>query len=132
MSRAFSPLRGETRPQKRICPPQTCSPHSDLSHPPLEDWCTERVHHFSLVWQLRDTLGFPPLQSVLLPPADHVLGDTIGVSPTAYGPRAGHLSVQWFTLHHPKQGRWGLSFVVEGVTSSRPSRHPKSDMSSSA
>ncbi len=45
-------------------------------------------------------------------------------SPTAYGPRAGHLSVQCFTLHHPKQGRRGLSFVVEGVTSSRPSRHP--------
>ncbi len=53
-------------------------------------------------------------------------------SPTAYGPRAGHLSVQCFTLHHPKQGRQGLSFVVEGVTSSRPSRHPKSGMSSSA
>ncbi len=45
-------------------------------------------------------------------------------SPTAYGPRANHLSVQHFTLHHPKQGRRGLSFVVEGVTSSRPSRHP--------
>ncbi len=53
-------------------------------------------------------------------------------SPTAYGPRAGHLSVQCFTLHHPKQGCQGLSFVVEGVTSSRPSRHPKSGMSSSA
>ncbi len=53
-------------------------------------------------------------------------------SPTAYGPRAGHLSVQYFTLHHPKQGRRGLSFVVEGVTSSRPSRHLKSSMSSSA
>ncbi len=53
-------------------------------------------------------------------------------SPTAYGPRAGHLSVQCFTLHHPKQGRQGLSFVVEGVTFSRPSRHPKSGMSSSA
>ncbi len=78
MRRAFSPLRGETRPQKRICPPQTRSPHSDLSHPPLEVWCTERVHHFSSVWQLWDALGFPPLQSVLFPPADHVLGDTIG------------------------------------------------------
>ncbi len=40
-------------------------------------------------------------------------------SPTAYGPRAGHLSAQCFTLQHPKQGRQGLSFVVEGVTSSR-------------
>ncbi len=53
-------------------------------------------------------------------------------SPTAYGPRADHLSVQCFTLLHPKQGRRGLSFVVEGVTSSRPCRHPKSGMSSSA
>ncbi len=53
-------------------------------------------------------------------------------SPTAYGPRAGHLSVQCFTLHHPKQGRQGLSFEVECVTSSMPSRHPKSGMSSSA
>ncbi len=53
-------------------------------------------------------------------------------SPTAYGTRAGHLSVQHFTLHHPKQGRRGLSFVVEGVTSSRPSRYPNSGMSSFA
>ncbi len=79
MRRASSPLRGETRPQKRICPPRTRSPHSDLSHPPLEVWCAERVrHHFSSVWQLGDALGFPPLQSVLLPPADRMLGDTIG------------------------------------------------------
>ncbi len=50
-------------------------------------------------------------------------------SPAAYGPRAGHLLVQHFTLHQPKQGRRGLSFVVEGVTASRPSRHPTSGMS---
>ncbi len=53
-------------------------------------------------------------------------------SPTAYGPCAGHLSVQHFTLHQSKQGRRGLSFVVEGVTASRPSRHPNSGMSSFA
>ncbi len=53
-------------------------------------------------------------------------------SPAAYGPRAGHLSVQHFTLHQPKQGRRGLSFVVEGVSASRPSRHPISGMSSLA
>ncbi len=53
-------------------------------------------------------------------------------SPAAYGPRAGHLSVQHFTLHQPKQGRQGLSFVVEAVTASRPSRHPISGMSSFA
>ncbi len=51
-------------------------------------------------------------------------------SPAAYGPRASHLLVQHFTLHQPKLGRRGLSFVVEGVTASRPSRHPNSGMSS--
>ncbi len=53
-------------------------------------------------------------------------------SPAAYGPHAGHLSVQHFTLHQPKQGRRGLSFEVEGVSASRPSRHPISGMSSLA
>ncbi len=52
-------------------------------------------------------------------------------SPAAYGPRAGHFSVQHFTLHQPKQGRRGLSFVVEGVTASRPSRHPNSNATQS-
>ncbi len=79
MRRAASPPRGEARPQKCICPPQTRSPHSDLSQPPLEVWCAERVHpHFSSVWQLGDASVFPPPQSVLLPPAGHVLGDTVG------------------------------------------------------
>ncbi len=79
MRRAASPPRDEARPQKRICPPQTRSPHSDLSQPPLEVWCAERVHpHFSSVWQLGDTFVFPPLQSVPLLPAGHVLGDTVG------------------------------------------------------
>ncbi len=61
----------------------------------------------------------------------HVRGHS-RFSPAAYGPRAGHLSVQHFTLHQPKQGRQGLSFVVEGVTASRPSWHPNSGMSSFA
>ncbi len=43
-------------------------------------------------------------------------------SPAAFGPRAGHLSVQHFTLHQPKQGRQGLSFVAEGAAASRPSK----------
>ncbi len=79
MRRADSPPRGEARPQKHICPPQTRYPRSNLSQPPLEAWCAERVHpHFSSVWQLGDAFVFPPLQSVLLPPAGHVLGDTVG------------------------------------------------------
>ncbi len=36
MGRAASPLRGEARRLKRICLPQTRSPHSDLSQPPLK------------------------------------------------------------------------------------------------
>ncbi len=43
-------------------------------------------------------------------------------SPAAFGPRAGHLSVQHFTLNQPKQGRQGLSFVAEGAAASRPSK----------
>ncbi len=53
-------------------------------------------------------------------------------STAAYGPRAGHPSVQHFTLHQPEQGRRGLSIVVEGAAASRPSRHPISGMSSLA
>ncbi len=79
MRRAASPPQGEARPQKHICPPQTCSPHSDLSQPPLKVWCAERDHpHFSSVLQLGDAFVFPPLQSVIFPPAGHVLGDTAG------------------------------------------------------
>ncbi len=79
MKRAASPLRGEVRPQKRFCPLRTRSPHSNLSQPPLEAWCAERVHpHFSSVWQLGDASVFPPLQSVLWPPAGRMLGDTAG------------------------------------------------------
>ncbi len=108
MRRAASPPRGEARPQKRICPPQTRSPHSDLSQPPLEVWCAEKVNpHFSSVWQLGDASVFPP--STVRPFATRgprVRGHS-RFSPTAYGPRAGYLSVQLFTLHQPKQGRRG-------------------------
>ncbi len=79
MRRAASPLRGEVRRQKHFCQPRTRSPHSNLSQPPLEAWCAERVHpHFSWVWQLGDASVFPPLQSVLSPPAGRVLGNTAG------------------------------------------------------
>ncbi len=79
MKRAASPLRGKVRPQKRLCPPRTHSPHSNLSQPPIEACCAERVHpHFSSVWHLGDASVFPPLQSVLSPPAGRMLGDTAG------------------------------------------------------
>ncbi len=51
-------------------------------------------------------------------------------SPAVYGTRAGHPSVQHFSLHHPEQGRRGLSFTVEGAAASRPSQHPISGISS--
>ncbi len=51
-------------------------------------------------------------------------------SPAVYGTRAGHPSAQHFSLHHPEQGRRGLSFTVEGAAASRPSQHPISGMSS--
>ncbi len=79
MWRASSPLRDEVRLQKRFCPPRTRSPHSNLSQPPLEVWCAERVYpRFSSVWQLGDAFVSPPLQPVLSPPAGRVLGDTVG------------------------------------------------------
>ncbi|KAF4103526.1 hypothetical protein G5714_016409 [Onychostoma macrolepis] len=40
-------------------------------------------------------------------------------SPTAFGHRG---------LPHPNQGRHRLSFVVDDITPSRPSRHPNSDV----
>ncbi len=88
MRRAFSTLRGETRPLKRICPPPTRSPHSDLSYPPLRVRCAERVHqhHSSSVWQLGDASGLPPLPSIPLPPADHMIGDTLGYLLQRTGP----------------------------------------------
>ncbi len=88
MRRAFSTLRGETRPLKRICPPPTRSPHSDLSYPPLRVRCAERVHqhHSSSVWQLRDASGLTPLPSIPLPPADHMIGDTLGYLLQRTGP----------------------------------------------
>ncbi len=62
-----------------FCPPRMRSPHSNLSQPPLEVWCAERVHtNFSSVWQLGDASVFPTLQSVLSPPADRVFVDTVG------------------------------------------------------
>ncbi len=51
----------------------------------------------------------------------HVRGHS-RFSPAVYGPRAGHPSVQHFSLHHPEQKRRGLSFVVEGAAASRPSQ----------
>ncbi len=51
-------------------------------------------------------------------------------SPAVYGTRAGHPSVQHFSLHHPEQGRQGLSFTVEGAAAFRPSQHPIVGMSS--
>ncbi len=131
MRRDVSPLRDEARPRKRFCPPRMRSPHLNLSQPPFEAWCADPVHpHFYSGWQLGDAFVFPPLQLVHSPPGEPHVRRHSCFSPAVYGTRAGHPSAQHFSLHHPEQGRRGLSFMVEGATASRPSRHPISGMSS--
>ncbi len=106
MRRASSPLRDEVRPQKRFCPPRTRSPHSNLSQPPLEVWCAERVYpRFSPLAVLSPATARPFAAS-----GSRVRGHS-RFSPAAFGPRAGLPSVQHFTLRQPEQGRRGLSFV---------------------
>ncbi len=58
---------------------------------------------------------FPPLQSVPFAAGGPRVWGHSRFSPAAFGPRAGHLSVQHFTLHQAGQGRQGLSFVAEGA-----------------
>ncbi len=124
-------MRGQT--QKRFCLLRTRSPHSNLSQPPLDAWCAERVHpNFprSGSWGMRPS--FPLYSPSFRHQRARMCGDTLGSLLQRFRPRAGHLSVQHFTFHQPEQGRRGLSFVVEGAAASRPSRHPISDMSSFA
>ncbi len=125
MRRAASSTH-EARPdrKKRICPPQTRYPAQICHNQPLEAW----------LCRTSSPLIFPRSGS----------WGTRSSSPStvrpfaASGPRVrGHsrfflqrtdpvpaTSVQHFTLHQPKQGRRGLSFVVEGVSASRPSSTP--------
>ncbi len=113
--RAVSPLRGEVRPQKRFCPLQTCSPHSKPSQPPLGAWRAGRVHpHLFSVWQLGDALSFPRYSLSFRRRRATCVG-TQSILPCSVRTRAGHLSVQHFTLHQPGQGPQGLSFVAEGA-----------------
>ncbi len=104
-------------PQKRICLPQTRSPNSDLSHPPLEVWCASSFF-FGLA--IGERVGLSPSTVRPFTASGPRVRRHSRFSPTAYGPRANHLSVQHFTLHHPKQGCRGLSFVVEGLPSLLP------------
>ncbi len=100
MRRDVSPLRSEVRPRKRLCPPRTRSPH------------------------LKGRVRLSPFAArPLAAGGPHVRRHSF-FSPAVYGTRAGHPSVQHFSLHHPEQGRRGLSFTVEGAAASRPSRHP--------
>ncbi len=76
--RAVSPLRGEVRPQKRFCPLQSCSPHSKPSpSPPRGLACGMSSSSFILSLAVGGHVVFPPLQSVLSPPAGSVCGDTV-------------------------------------------------------
>ncbi len=73
--RAVSPLRGEVRPQKRFCPLQSCSPHSKPSpSPPRGLTCGMSSSSFILSLAVGGHVVFPPLQSVLSPPAGRVCG----------------------------------------------------------
>ncbi len=51
-------------------------------------------------------------------------------SPAVYGTCAGHPSAQHFSLHHPEQGRRGLSFTVEGAAAFQAFSTPHLSMSS--
>ncbi len=131
MRRDVSPLRGEARPRKRFCPPRTRSPHLNLSQPPFEAWCADLVHpHFYSGWQLGGRVRLSPSAARPFAAGEPHVRRHSCFSPAVYGTRAGHLSAQHFSLHHPEQGRRGLSFTVEGAAASRPSRDPISGMSS--
>ncbi len=84
--------------------------------PPRGVWGAERDHqHQPLsVWQGRRIRLSPPTTRSFATsgPCDRRHSR---LSSTAYGPHTGHFLVQCFTLHHPEQGRHGLSFVVEDV-----------------
>ncbi len=113
--RAVSLLRGEVQPQKRFCPLQTCSPHSKPSQPPLGAWRAGRVYpHLFSVWQLGTRCLSPATVRPFAAGGPRVWGHS-RFCPAVFGPRAGHLSVQHFTLHQPGQGRQGLSFMAEGA-----------------
>ncbi len=131
MRRDVLPLRGEARPRKRFCPPRTRSPHLNLSQPPFEAWCADLVHpHFYSGWQLGGRVRLSPFAARPFAAGEPHVRRHSCFSPAVYGTRAGHPSAQHFSLHHPEQGRRGLSFTVEGAAASRPSRHPISGMSS--
>ncbi len=132
MRRAASPPRGEARPQKRICPPQSAL-LAQICHNHPSGFGVQ--NEFTLIfprsgsWGMRSS--FPSTVRPFVASGPRVRGHS-RFSPAAYGHRAGHLLVQHFTLHQPKLGCRGLSFVMEGVTAFRPSRHPNSGMSSFA
>ncbi len=135
MRRASSPLRDEVRPQKGFCPPRTRSPHSNLSQPPLEAWCAERVYpRFSSVWQLGDAVVSPPLQPVLSPPAGRVLGDTVGSLLQRSDPvPASRQSSTSLSVNPSKDAEGSPSWWRRLLkAASRPSLHPISGMSSFA
>ncbi len=118
MRRAVSPIRGEVRPRKSVTATLrglVCRSSSPPFLLGLTVGGRVRLSHFTA----RPFAASGP----------HVRRHSC-FSPAVYGTRAGHPSVQHFSLHHPEQGRRGLSFTVEGAAASRPSRHPISGMSS--
>ncbi len=118
MRRAVSPLRGEVRPRKSV----TATLRGLV--------CRSSSPPFLLGLAVGGRVRLSPFTArPFAASGPHVRRHSC-FSPAVYGTRAGHPSVQHFSLHHPEQGRRGLSFTVEGAAASRPSRHPISGMSS--
>ncbi len=122
MRRAVSPLRGEARPRKRFCPPRT-----DLTLSSLKSVtatlrglvCRSSSPSFLLGLAVGGRVRLSPFAARPSAASELHVRRHSCFSPAVYGTRAGHPSAQHFSLHHPEQGRRGLSFMVEGAAASR-------------
>ncbi len=116
---------GEARPRKRFCPPRNALSSLKSVTATLRGLvCRSSSPSFYSGWQLGDVFVFPPLQLVHSPPANCMLGDTAVSLLQCTEPVPATRQAQHFSLHHPEQGRRGLSFTVEGAAASRPFSTP--------
>ncbi len=127
MRRDVSPLRGEARPRKRFCPLSSLKSVTATLRGLV---CRSSSPSFLLGLAVGGHVRLSPFAARPFAAGEPHVRRHSCFSPAVYGTRAGHRSAQHFSLHHPEQGRRGLSFKVEGAAASRPSRHPISGMSS--
>ncbi len=131
MRRDVSPLRGEARPWKRFCPALNALSSLKSVTATLRGLvCRSSSPSFLLGLAVGGRVRLSPFAARPFAAGEPHVRRHSCFSPAVYGTRAGHPSAQHFSLHHPEQGRRGLSFTVEGAAASRPSRHPISGMSS--